>query len=388
MKDLLMKDLPHKTILVAKRITGASGRNTLSGILRSVGEGRPWHLRLSDISDRLAEFLATEEGRKIDGIILRYPEDPKILSAISDVKIPIVFTNYRREPEPGLPTRTFITLDDAAIGRAAAACFREIGVFATFAFATNVPTEPWSIARRDAFFQALPKKDAVFRELVMRERDDVAKFLRKAPKPIAVFASWDMVSMSLAELCRTIRLRIPSQVAILGVDNEELICNGVSPTLSSIEPNHNEVGYRACEELDRLFRGRPGRRVVIADAVRAIHRRESTAVVPPAELLVLRAKEYIQQNAGRAVTPTDVVRHLGVSRSIAYLRFQEREGEPIGAAITRARIEHVKRRLKSSRNTLSAIAAECGFPGSSEFSNYFKRATGLSPSAWRGKRSK
>ena len=372
-----------KTILVANNIAGASGRDTLSGIFAFVNTGKPWNLKLLDSPARIPDFLAS--GESVDGIITRFPVESETERALANTDIPIVFTNFRTPCKSLPPNRTVITLDDAALGRAAADHFASLGSFGAFAYVSNRVGYRWSHERGLAFVERLGELIGTMScpPLNLADKSAVEHFLRTAPKPLAIFASWDMAALEVLEACHRLNLSVPDQAAILGVDNEELVCNGAKPTLSSIEPDHVELGRQACQELERLFRGKPGRILRIARSVKAIHQRESTAIVPPSAQLVLRAQKFIRLHADERLTPTDVVRHLGVSRSLAFLRFKQRTGESIGAAIVRERIAVLKKRLVSSDDRLTAVAAACGFRDSAELTRFFKRETGQTPTQWK-----
>ena len=375
-----------KTILVAINIAGVSGRDTLSGIFAFVNTGKPWNLKLLDSPARIPDFLAS--GEPVDGIITRFPEESETERALANTDVPIVFTNFRKPCKSLPPRRTVITLNDADLGRAAADHFASLGTFGAFAYVSNRVGYRWSRERGLAFVERLGELigTVVCPPLDLADKPAVENFLRTAPKPLAIFASWDMAALEVLETCHRLNLSIPDQVAILGVDNEELVCNGAKPTLSSVEPDHVELGRQACQELERLFRGRPGRIIRIAKSVKAIHQRESTAIVPPSAQLVLRAQKFIRLHAGERLTPTDVVRHLGVSRSLAFLRFKQRTGESLGAAIARERIAVLKKRLVASDDRLTAVAVACGFRDSAELTRFFKRETGQTPTQWKATR--
>lgn len=375
-----------KTILVANNIAGASGRDTLSGIFAFVNTGKPWNLKLLDSPARIPDFLAS--GEPVDGIITRSPEEAAIAKALASTDIPIVFTNFRASSGSLPSNRTVITLDDTVIGSSAADFLVSLGSFGAFVYVSNRVGYRWSRERGLAFVKRLGERmgTVVCPPLNLSDKSAVEDFLRTAPKPLAIFASWDMAALEALETCRRLNLSVPDQVAILGVDNEELVCNGAKPTLSSVEPDHVELGRQACKELERLFRGRSGRIVRIAKAVRTIHQRESTAIVPPSAQLVLSAQKFIRLHASKRLTPTDVVRHLGVSRSLAFLRFKQRTGESLGTAIARERIAVLKKRLAASDDRLTAIAAACGFRDSAELTRFFKRETGQTPTQWKATR--
>ena len=136
-------------------------------------------------------------------------------------------------------------------------------------------------------------------------------------------------------------------IAVIGVDNDELFCNTAAVPLSSILPDHESLGHTAARELGRLLRGGSPKDVTISNPVREIFERDSTNIVPPAEHLIRKAKAYIPSHASESITPKDVVRYLGVSRSLAGLRFRELNGSSIRKEIAVARIGMIKRRLTS-----------------------------------------
>lgn len=162
-----------------------------------------------------------------------------------------------------------------------------------------------------------------------------------------------------------------------------MLCRGIEPTLSSIRPDHIGLGFRAAQELERLMNGGRPRLLVLKAAVREVLTRDSTRMPPPAEHLIRLARRFIAENDTRNLKPTDVVTRLGVSRSLADLRFRELAGQTIGEAIAAARIGAVKRKLLSSRATLAQIADGCGFPNAPSLVRFFKRETGLTPDGWR-----
>lgn len=381
-----MKREATRTVLVAINIGGVSGRDTLSGIFAFVNTGKPWNLKLLDSPALIPDFFT--RGEPIDGIITRYPEEAATERILANADIPIVFTDFQDSRDTTRRNRTTITLDDSQLGRKAADFMTSLGTFGSYAYATNRADCRWSRERGTAFAHQLKRHHGIgsCAFLDLADKATVERFLQTAPKPLALFAAWDMAALDIMESCRKLALSVPNQVTVLGVDNEELVCNGAKPTLSSVEPDHVELGRQSCRELERLFRGKPGRIVRIAKAVRSVRPRESTAIVPPSAQLVLRAQKFIRLHAGERLTPTDVIRHLGVSRSLAFLRFKQRTGESLGTAIARERIAVLKKHLVASDDRLSAVATACGFRDSSELTRFFKRETGLTPTRWKAVR--
>jgi LacI family transcriptional regulator len=181
---------------------------------------------------------------------------------------------------------------------------------------------------------------------------------------------------------------VPEQVALIGVENDEFVCNCSRPSLSSIQPANRDVGYRAAVELDRLMRGIPGDwRVVLRNPVEKLVERESSRVLPPAGHLIRDALAYIRENACNGLRASDVSRHLHVSRRLLDLRFNQIQKSSVLDAITEVRINEAKRRLEKTGDSMSEIATACGYRSAARLSKAFRARTGLTPSDWRaGKR--
>lgn len=381
-----MKNRKSPTVAVAINIGGASGRDCLAGIFRFLNEGNNWHIQLFDNPQKLTPSAIA----KADGVITESDAPEDVLRALRKLSIPTILTDYHSDTIPRSPNFGLLRLDDTKIGEAAYDFFARLGSFGSFAFVTDSAGTKWSDARRDGFLSAarhagksafsldIPSDDSNSREI-----QAMAIKLARLTKPVAIFSAWDKLSMRMLELCEAGGIEIPHQAVILGVDNDEVICRGARIALSSILPDHESLGHTAARELGRLLRGGSPKDVTISNPVREIFERDSTNIVPPAEHLIRKAKAYISSHASESITPKDVVRYLGVSRSLADLRFRELNGSSIRKEIAVARIGTIKRRLTSSKNSLSEIAHRCGFSSCPALSRYFKRETGLSPSEWR-----
>lgn len=380
---------PLRRVLVAINIGGASGRDALSGFFRFVNAGKRWRLRLLDSTSRLHKTLLRETTACYDGIATDFPDDETV-DLLSRSGLPIVFTHFESERRQDCPSASFVRLDDECVGRAAADYFFGIGKFGSFVFVAGSPgREEWSIRRERGFRTALGERRASCRTLVLppdanvRESTAFAKSLLRLPAPVAVFADWDNAAFRTLEICQEADIDVPGRVSILGTDNDEILCRGIKPSLSSILPDHDCLGFSAAGELERLMNGGKPRLLVLKAAVREILTRDSTRTPQPAEHLIRMAKHFITANDTKRLTPADVVAHLGVSRSLADLRFRELAGRTISETIAAARIGAVKRKLMSSRMTVTEVAHACGFPSTPSLVRYFKRETGLTPEAWR-----
>ena len=378
-----------RNILILLTDTGASSRDFLAGFSRYARGRANWHVRLrhgSDLDDTSIERLAGPSGH--DGIVtnedvfLRHPE----LSDNPRTAV-VVFGTYRAMTAQA-PV-IFVQNDNACIGKLGARHFMQLGRFMTFGF---VPTErhhAWVDVRAEAFRAELAAHALGCRVFSYGEGETLGDWLARLPKPAAVMAACDRVGIEVASACAGAGIGVPNHVAILGVDNDALLCEFDSPTLSSILPKHDTTGWLAAKTLDRLFRGwRPVSAQRILCAETSIVERESTAPLSPATHLIQSAMEFIRSNARSNIKTRDVIRHLNVSPSLARLRFREFQRETIGEAIRRERLEEFRRSLSTTNMSVRKVAQLCGFPNAAHLGALFRRQFGISPGQWRQSKGK
>jgi len=172
---------------------------------------------------------------------------------------------------------------------------------------------------------------------------------------------------------------VPDAVALLGVDNDEFLCDHASTPLSSVLPGHVEMGCRAAEELERIVSGNAdGQQKSISIHPKSVIERDSTHVRAPSAILVDRAKRFIHDNALQGIDVGDVVRHLRVSRRLAEIRYRQATGETIREAIESVRMDRLKRLLLSTRRPVAVLAAQCGFRDANALSHRFRNRFGVS----------
>ena len=173
---------------------------------------------------------------------------------------------------------------------------------------------------------------------------------------------------------------------MLGVDNDELICETAQPQLSSIQMSTEQAGFEAARVLDRMMRETrktKGRQSIITFGFSHLVTRRSTETVQISDPLVARADEFIRINAGIVVTVEDIVRHLHVSRRWLEKRFKAVIGRTVYAEIMRVRLERVQTLLRESAMTIEAIADECGFASASHLGTLFRQHFETTPAAYR-----
>ena len=377
-----------KRVAVVANASGTAGREYLTGIFRAVNERPLWTL---DLFTTWGEFSsAARKGDVPDGLLSVIPHTADSLAELVGLGIPSVVVDTPLQGVRFHGRMSFPHLDDRVIGDAAAEHLMSRGRFNSFVCLIDEPQYIYPAIREAAFRNRLESEGFSVKTLSIsednpRERTsaEIQGVLSQFPRPIGVFAVRDRAALLVYDACRRLGFSIPKEVAVIGVDNDEIICETQSVTLSSIRPNHEGVGFSAAQELGRLLRGGKGRDLPDANSVREIVMRASTRIVPPTALLVANAQEFIQRRAGGRLPVDDVAAHLGVSRRLLDLRFRQICGESVLDAIARARIGFAKRRLSAKGKTISEIAAECGWSSCAAFTRFFQAHVGATPRNWR-----
>ena len=386
-------DKATKRIVLAFRLAGEPGRRKLDGFFRYMADRQlDWQLQFVRIrEDFNAEFVASFPERGIDGVVYSLPDAKDGAEELAKLDMPTIALDIFDESLLHGRKRNlvFIAGDCEKIGREAARHFLSQGLYRSYAFVPDLAGHAWSRLRGEAFIAEMARNG--FKTAVYRTRGkgyDLPKlraWIEKLPRPAGIFAAFDDRAVQVLEACRDAGLDVPHQVAIIGVDNDEMICPHTTPPLTSVQPDHTRIGALAAEKLKEMLDGRrlacPERIMV---GVKRIEVRESTSPVTQSGRLVQRALAFITAHYAEPIRPQDVVRELKVSRRLADLRFSELQGESIGKAILHARLEAVRRMLAATNDTLVNIAAACGFRKVDRMRAAFKSRYGVSPLEFRG----
>ena len=340
-------------------------------------------------------MLVTTEGQEV----LPLPSEIGARGAIVSVNHPECLT-YQNIAEPlvtiestafhGL--RPNVGLDNPAIGTMAAEYYLGRG-YRHFAYLGN--NTPSSNERRDAFRGNILEKvnNATFRNFLGGLRvmhrphaqvlGDLVNWLGQLPLPIAVFAFNDHHALILSQACRLAGLRVPEDVAILGVNDNDLFTNLGHVAMSSIAIASERMGYEAAAFLDAMLRGEKVKAVNKLIAPVGVVTRRSTDCLAVDDDQIRSALTWIAQNLRKPFGVEDLLDALPMSRSLLERRFKAILNRTPHDEILRQRIERARSLLVDTDWTLPQIAAECGFAGREYFGTVFKRATGESPAAYR-----
>ena len=287
----------------------------------------------------------------------------------------------------------YFATDNAATGRLAAEHFIEQG-FARLAYygiaASRVNS--WSPQRAKAFQQrarqsGIPCSIYAGRYGAARKwtqlQGELRDWLESLEKPVGVMAANDARARHVLEACRTAGLRVPEDVAVLGVDNDEILCELTVPPLSSIELGARSLGYRAAALLDRLMGGRPVRRLRRLVEPKGVVVRRSTSILAIADPDVATAVAHIRSHACDPILVGDVLEAVGVARSTLEPRFKTIMGRTIHGEIQRVQIEQVRRLIATTDLPLKQVATMAGFAHVHYMTTMFREHTGWTPAEYR-----
>jgi LacI family transcriptional regulator len=364
----------------------ASGREILLGIARYVREHQPWLLyhEPRSLEDSLPQWL---KGWKGQGIIARV-QTPAMARAIAQTRLPVVDVLGVVE-ESRFP---LVHVDDDAIGTLAARHLLERG-FRHFAY-LGVNGENWSAARQRAFANAVgergfcvsvrnePRHD-LNDESWERHQEKLAKWVSGLPRSVGVMVCSDQRGSRLLEACRRAGLRVPDEVAVIGVDNDEPLCGVCNPALSSVWPGHEQVGFEAASLLERLMSGaRHHAKRVFVSPVKVVTR-QSTDILAVEDDAVARALYLIRERACERVRIDEIATLVGVSRSVLQRRFRATLGRTINDELIRQRVKIAQHLLLETKLTLIDIALRSGFQHQEYMGVIFKKVIGMTPDGWR-----
>jgi LacI family transcriptional regulator len=378
----IMRQRPAVALLI--ETSNSYARGLLRGVKAYVREHEPWSIYLGEQGrgDSAPPWLARWHGR---GIIARI-ENRRIADAVRRSGKAAVDVSAARL----VPSLPYVETDDAAIARAAADHLLERG-FKHFAYCGVDPFK-WSAYRAEHFARYLrergfdchhyrpPRSGPIAWE---QQQIALARWLRKLPRPVGVMAAYDIRGRQLLDACRGIDLAVPDEVAVVGVDNDELLCELADPPLSSVVPDAHRAGHTAAALLDRLMRGKlvPPEPVLIPPL--GVATRRSTDVLATDDRVLAEAVRFIREHACEGINVVDVLRAVPLTRRVLEARFKDLTGRTPHEQIVKLRLDRVKELLAQTRLPLAVIARRAGFRHVEYLSAAFRRKIGQWPSEYR-----
>jgi LacI family transcriptional regulator len=212
------------------------------------------------------------------------------------------------------------------------------------------------------------------------------KWIKGLQPPVGIHATSDINCRYLIEICKSLELKIPHDLAIVGSGNEPLICSSPYPSVTSIDKNFEEVGYQAAMLLDEMMKSGKRSKEAKYCQPQGIVPRQSTDSYASDHPKVALALRYIAESANRRIKVNDVVNAVATNRRTLERNFREFTGRTISHEISRMRIERAKRLMTESDHSFKELAAELGYRNSDHFYKSFLRAEGQTPSSFRKER--
>ena len=367
------------------------GRGVLWGIARWVRTHGPWSISWQDrgLAEPVPPWLKAWKGH---GMIVRV-NSPAMIQAVLDKGVPAV--NLRGDRDWPLP---LVETDEKAVSRFAFEHLAERGFrhFAYCGFAGVV----YSQRRLEAFTQLVSQAGHQCHAYSGQWRDgrgsqkyreghgllyeeDLIKWVRSLPRPVGIMACSDLRGQQLLNACRESGVAVPDEVAVIGVDNDRLLCELSDPPLSSVEPDTPRIGFEAAALLDRLMRGGPAPEAPLFLQPKGVVIRQSTDVLAIEDHDVALAVRFIRENACRGITVEDVMRRVPLTQAVLRGRFEKYLGHSPKAEIVRCRLARVKQLLAETDLSLEAIARQTAFEHPEYLSALFKQKTGQTPGQFR-----
>jgi LacI family transcriptional regulator len=369
---------PNRT-LTGRRVRIGVMVNNMGGYARGVLRGvasyafaRAWECKVEGVNSR----GGLESPAEFDGWIIQ-ALSADIAADLHRAGVPVVNISSALG-EGDLPS---VVSDDHAVGRTGADYFLRLG-FRNFAFYSPIDRQ-FARLRHEGFSTRL-RESSGHDSTLIRSAADLEPALFQLPRPLAVMASNDTSALTVLEMCRAHGVRVPDDVAILGVDDDDLIQSLAFPPLSSIHLATDRIGFEAAALMERLLSGqRPEAATRQLIPPTSVVTRQSTDVTATTDTDVAAALRFIRDHAAAAISVEDVARGVTISRRQLERRFRDTLGRTVYDEIKRCRIDRAKQLLAETELTLPQVAMASGFSTASYFTVVFGEETGSTPGVYR-----
>ncbi len=377
---------PHVALIVETSL--APGRDMLRGIARYIRAQGPWSTLLEprSLEELVPNWLRRWKG---DGIIARV-QNRKIAKAVLAAGIPAVDVLGAVR----IPRLPLIHTDDAQISVMAAEHLLDRG-YRHFGY-VGLPGESWSNHRRDAFAAVLKSKGLECKVYETRKQThharqweeyaaELAAWIAVLPKPAGLMLCSDQIGPVALEACRRARVEVPDEVAVIGVDNDEPLCEVADPGLSSVWPDHERVGYEAAALLDRMMHGARAPEAPIYLAPRMVVARRSSDALALEDRDMAAAVRRIRDRAcqPQGLSIVNVADAGSISKSMLQRRFKRATGRTLHDEMLRVRLERARELLAESDLPIAKVAEKAGFRHQEYLGVVFRIQEGTTPARFR-----
>ncbi len=368
------KSLKRIALLLDK--SGSYDRGLIRGIVRFSSFSSPWEFFLEapnyTVPDEKKRLLRKVRSWKPDCIVMN---ESSLIAEFIDLGVPVFVTPSNKLIKGVIN----IIADDDKIGELGAKYFIDKG-FKNFGFYGSDQIF-WSRKRKSSFKRLVRSLNLNFYELEAMLNDNwqnnpglIVDWIRSIPKPAAIMACSDEFGIHLIESAKIANIKVPQEMAILGVDNDEFICELYNPPMSSIDQDPESVGFEIGKYIRSLSSDKNTITANIVGTNFRIVSRLSTDIVAVEDAEVKKALLFIHEKAqSRPVPVEDVVSSTFLSRRILEIRFRKMLNRTILEEINRIRLDAICNKLIVSKSPINEIAYSLGFNSPTSFSNYFRK---------------
>lgn len=374
-----------KRIAILVETSLASGREIVTGISRFLDERNDWSIfqNVGPLGAMDIDAIKLWQG---DGIIARIASSD-MLELIQSKGVPVVDVLGNVEAS----TFPLVKCNDRSIGATVAHHFIE-NAHRHFGF-IGLGNERWSVEREQGFRQAIESKQAVLQSYhIDQHKSDnttseqlhsIKAWLTKLNTPIGIMVASDQLAPMVFEACHQLNLTIPENISVVGVDNDYPFCNLCRPRLSSVEPNHELVGYRAAQLLDHLLDGQTEPIPMTEIEPHTLHQRLSSDLIALDDPALRKALNYIRKHACSGTSLNAIAQFAGLSRTVLQRRFRNQLNRTVGDIILNEKLRSAREMLTNTELPLSIVAERSGFNCQEYMNHIFKRHLKTTPRKYR-----
>lgn len=383
---------PPPRVVLNIETSKAYGREILLGISRYLALHGPWTAFSTERGqdDEDPPWLARWSG---DGIITR-SLDFDLCRKAHARGIPVVSMRHLFD-QPEFPT---VFPDQQRIAERVVTHFATRG-FRNFGYCGVAGHKQWERRRFAAFISLVEENGGVWFEYQPpvtpraaqsweTDQTDLIEWLNSLPKPVGIMTAHDSQGVQVLNACRRAGLRVPDDIAVVGVDNDPVLCELAGPPLSSIDQNARKLGYEAAALLDRMMRGESVEVKNYFFEPGEVVTRQSSDVVAVKDENVSKAVRYIRENACQVIDSLSIASAAGQSRRSLEKKFRSHLGCTPMEEVHAIRLRRIKQLLTETDCILPSIAEQSGFAYHEYMSRFFRKQTGMTPGEYRRKYKK
>lgn len=347
-----------------------------------------WHLCADVTKEKIIPW-----GWQGEGILAWLGADDELAGFVMEMKLPTVDFSCRRMELPFAR----VAIDDAASARLVTDHFLTRGLKNFMYYSAQ---DNWAFEKRGEIFGEILKqaghacnwirwhKSQAFSTGHTQWKDKrrwLAVELKKAPKPVGLYAATDDHALEIIEVCETAGISVPGEVCVVGMDNSLLAVDSMRTPISSVDQNFVMQGYRGAELLDQVMQGKPQPSKPILLPPTGLIVRKSSDLVAVSHPGVARSLRFMWDHCHEPIGVNDMARAASMSLRNFHQAFVDNIGRSPGQELQHIRIERAKKMLSDYNTKMEVIAKMCGYESANSFWVAFKRLMGMSPKQYQKK---